>query len=41
MSNTNFIDEAKALRDSDSFDVVAVHNWLKKTATITAINCPK
>ena len=25
-----FIDEAKALRDSDAFDVQAVHNWLKK-----------
>ena len=24
-----FIDEAKALRDSDAFDIQAVHNWLK------------
>ncbi|MFY9180012.1 MAG: phosphotransferase family protein [Venatoribacter sp.] len=30
MSNNNFIDEAKALRDSDSFDVQAVHAWLKE-----------
>ncbi|PIQ39224.1 MAG: phosphotransferase family protein, partial [Thalassolituus sp. CG17_big_fil_post_rev_8_21_14_2_50_53_8] len=24
-----FIDEARALRDSDAFDIQAVHNWLK------------
>lgn len=29
MSNTNFIDEAKNLRESDAFDVQAVHTWLK------------
>ncbi len=24
-----FIDEAKALRDSDTFDIQAVHHWLR------------